>query len=729
MLLGAVKLIHKYRELLSTLPPHIVLSIAWRKLRRYFARTVGRLHARMSKSAISDASFLCALDERLITATSLLEQVSSKEESLFFLQLNRRQDYIDSFRTFYPSFEALEVEAANRVSDHVFDLLGSGPTRLGDKIDWHIDFKTNHRFSPHQYYADVRPAPYPGGYDIKIPWELSRCQHFAWLGQAYWFTEDEKYAEGYVAQVEDWIENNPYPWGVNWTCTMDVAIRVVNWLWGYHFFQESPTLSNQFRLSFYKSLLIHGRHIFRNLENEGDFTGNHYLSNIVGLAYLGILCPEFKEARQWRDFGLRELEKEMFKQVYPDGVNYEASTSYHRLVLEMFLSATILAQRNGYSFSYSYMQRLEKMVGFLMYLTKPDGTAPLFGDNDNGRLHRLKVWDPPEREWTDFRYLLAIGAVLFRREDFAQAADDQWEEAIWLCGKQAIDFKLAMQTRVSSNLRLASRAFPDAGLFVMRHEDQYLLIGAGPNGQKGNGGHAHNDSLSFELHINDQTWILDPGSYVYTQDYDARNRYRSTAFHNTVAVDAKEQNPFSSSYRDIFRLPDIARTRVKVWQTTDDYTLFVGEHHGYARLSPPVIHERAVFYDRMQSAWIIHDRLLGRRRHQAATHLHFAPGLRLQIVNETIGSVKIRADNGRSAVFLSALHGVQSLPAITSGNVSLGYGIEQAASVAVWEWEEQSSEFVLALTAESPLAVADGERVSTAYRRYREVLQHVAGTN
>ena len=62
-----------------------------------------------------------------------------------------------------------------------------------------------------------------------------------------------------------------------------------------------------------------------------------HLANLVGLIYLGLLCPEFMEAAEWREFGLTEIEAEMQKQVYADGVSYEASTSYHRLALEMFL--------------------------------------------------------------------------------------------------------------------------------------------------------------------------------------------------------------------------------------------------------------------------------------------------------------------------------------------------------------------------------------------------------
>ena len=163
-----------------------------------------------------------------------------------------------------------------------------------------------------------------------------------------------------------------------------------------------------------------------NLENKGNTTYNHYLTNLVGLIYLGILCPQFKEAMEWRELGLRELWRELFKQVYTDGVSFEASISYNRLATEMFLSPIILCQMNAIPIPSKVLARLEKMLEFVMCYTKPDGTVTLIGDCDNGRLHRLNVWVNPEREWIDHRYLLAIGAVLYQRDDIAQAATGQF---------------------------------------------------------------------------------------------------------------------------------------------------------------------------------------------------------------------------------------------------------------------------------------------------------------
>ena len=88
-------------------------------------------------------------------------------------------------------------------------------------------------------------------------------------------------------------------------------------------------------------------YIYNNLEYYGEKspTENHYLSNIVGLIYIGVNFPEFKKSDIWLYFGIQEIIKEMGKQVYDDGGNYEASSGYHRLVGELFLTGSSMIEK------------------------------------------------------------------------------------------------------------------------------------------------------------------------------------------------------------------------------------------------------------------------------------------------------------------------------------------------------------------------------------------------
>jgi hypothetical protein len=588
-------------------------KVAYR-IRQRLRSKLNRRRADPFQAELSDRAFLQALDGSFDSVDAFLAHIRDRDTPRFFVAPTQRSRVAALAGEYFPASVDRAVSVADQTCEHVFGLLGSGPAHLGEKIDWHADFKSGWRWEP-AYYTEVRYLDLEQPYDVKVPWELSRFHHAVTLGQAYWYTGDEKYAREFYAQVDDWLSSNPFPFSVNWTCTMEVAIRAVNWIWGYHFFLDSPELPTRFHARFLKGLLAHGRHIFSNLE-WGFTTHNHYLSNLVGLIYLGVIFPEFREADRWLAWGLHGLEREIDVQIYPDGVDYEGSTSYHRLVTELFLSAVSLCRLNGIDVSPHVLSRLEKMLAFVVAYTQPDGTAPIIGDADDGRLHKLS---PPDLscEFVDHRYLLGIGAVLFARDDFAQAAAGAWEDAFWLSGGEVTPAE-----DVAGSI-IPSQDFSDGGVYVMRKENVHLTIDAGGNGMGGVGGHAHNDALSLTLYAYDKAFLVDPGSYVYTADYRWRNHFRATASHNVVVVDEQEMQRFDE--RELFRLSEDARPRVLAWRTSPESDWFDGEHYGYTRLPMPVHHRRQVYFDKKQGICIIRDLLTGRGQHAFDLYFHFAP--------------------------------------------------------------------------------------------------------
>ena len=170
------------------------------------------------------------------------ESVDALWESLqrapFFLSASDREGWAHAFRTRYPEACAAVIAAADRILLHEFDLLGSGPVRLGAALPWHTDFKSGREWAV-EYASGLHYSELDRPSDIKVPWELSRSQHFTTLGQAYWLTGDERYAQEFVAETSDWIAANPYAYGVNWACAMDVALRAVSWTWGFHYFADA----------------------------------------------------------------------------------------------------------------------------------------------------------------------------------------------------------------------------------------------------------------------------------------------------------------------------------------------------------------------------------------------------------------------------------------------------------------------------------------------------------
>ncbi|MFQ6056177.1 MAG: alginate lyase family protein, partial [Methanosarcinales archaeon] len=598
----------------------------------------------------------------------LLALIREYNKSRFFFDPDKKEEIIEIIKEEYPSSIDQTIRNADEICNHTFDLLGSGKTNLGEEIDWHLDFKSGYRWNPKKYYLGTLDyINLDDESDVKIPWELSRFQHFVTLGKAYWYTEDEKYAREFVDQVESWIEKNPIELGVNWACTMEVAIRAVNWIWGYYFFYNSKSLSNEFQLKFLKNLFLHGRHIMNNLE-FGMIRGNHYLSNIVGLIYLGIFFPECKEVKEWLDKGLKALEEEMEFQVYPDGVDFEGSISYHRLVTELFLSPVLLLQKNNINVSERLLKRLEKMIEFTLYYTKPDGTSPIIGDNDDGRLHKLS-----NNEINDHRYLLSIGSVLFGRKDFKSACDKFNEEAFWLLRKRGLnDFKNLPR----EDIDIESKAFKNGGFYIMRKDNLYMIIDCGEVGYAGRGGHGHNDTLSFELFARDKTFIIDPGSYVYTASPKWRNVFRSTKYHNTVVVDNEEMNRFHEE--DLFTMEFDAIPKINRWVSKEEYDFFDGEHYGYKRLKEPIVHRRQIYFDKKDEFWLIRDLLSGEGKHKFDLYFHFAP-MDLELDSETF-IVYTKNKEGVNILIIPLEKDKMSVE-IQKGFVSYSYGVKVESPV------------------------------------------------
>src|SRR4030095_4405607 len=178
-------------------------------------------------------------------------------------------------------------------------------------------------------------------------------------------TGNEELAREFFNQLDSWREQNPIGFGANWSCAMEVALRAMNLLAAFTLFRRSAEVNDERLLQFLALLEQHGSHIQRNLEFSYIATGNHYLSDVVGLLWIGIMLPELRLASEWREWAFAELLREMDKQVLDDGGDFEASTGYHRFVLELFLYSFILCKRNELSIDDRHWQKLKLMLNYL----------------------------------------------------------------------------------------------------------------------------------------------------------------------------------------------------------------------------------------------------------------------------------------------------------------------------------------------------------------------------
>lgn len=545
---------------------------------------------------------------------------------------------ISRLKTMRPDTVTETVQAAERVMRHEFSLLGSGPFSPSDPdrpvqadgylpLDWYLDPVSGLRFPRGIPYKEWKLYEMrPGNADVKLPWELARCQHFAVLGQAYRLTADERYAQEIFHEIADFMEANPVGMGINWTCTMDVAIRALNWAIGLVLVRSCGVIDRRVWQKSFEALFDHGHFIRSNLENTYEVTSNHFLSNVVGLYCLSAVFCELPSGTEWDAFCRSCLEEEIVKQVLEDGADYESSVPYHRLVTELFLGAARLAEYRGQPLSESYMKRLGLMVDFLFMTLRPDGLMPQSGDADDGRMHIFTGygrWNPQ-----DARHLLGPAAFLLKNDEWTRCLNEDglWEAAWW-------GFDIHGADDCGHAPPTVIRLFPDAGLLVAREKGNYLLVSNGIVGTKGFGNHKHNDQLGFEYHLDGKPLFVDPGSYVYTSDFDARNLFRGTAYHNTLMIHGEEQNEMRPEW--IFRLFETAHAVHEYVDVKEEHAEYRGRHVGYRRLADPVTHERTFRLLRGKNTLAILDRLDGSGEHVLRWHFHCAPRTEVIRVDET----------------------------------------------------------------------------------------------
>lgn len=642
----------------------------WAELARKAARRPPRaIAARLVQEARRQARRPWSrVRPRLLTPQALLRRAgaasidalwdSLAEQSFVFRPADREQ-WTAAYVSRYPEAAALTSAAADRILAHEFDLLGSGPVALGPRLPWTTDFKSG-RSWPMAYASDITIDDLDRPSDIKVPWELSRCQHFATLGQAYWLTGDERYAAEFVAEVDDWLAANPWLFGVNWICAMDVALRAMSWIWGFQFMARSRACADSaFRARLLTALVLHAEFIAGNLE-RAEVNGNHYLTDGVGLVFLGCFFRQLRGSSRWLQTGTAIVFGEIALQTSSDGVDFEKSVPYHRLVTEGFLTAYLVLRSAGHTVPPDCWERLSKMLEFTAAYTKPSGLAPLIGDADDGRMQTFG-----RQALNDHRYLAACGAVLFDRPGLKAAAGAFPDEAFWLLGPDAANTFDAMRTDETSVL--ASRAFFDGGFFVMRARRSHAIVDCGEVGMHGLGGHGHNDILGFELVLDGLALVTDCGAYLYTASERWRNWFRSTAAHNVVQVDDEELNGIMPG--DLWRLRYQAEPSAVEWTDGDEAVRFRGGHSGYAKRPSPVACDRTIVLDKTAPVFVIRDRISGKGRHRVRSRFHLDPAVRAA---PTESGVVLNA-SGRAANFVTSDADAAAIR-IEGTWVSPGYG-------------------------------------------------------
>lgn len=506
------------------------------------------------------------------------------------------------------------INLGNAVMRREFSVFGV-PLPKSGPWPWHKDWRFDQEWVPAYFRSYVHDAPRSQPYDVKFPWELSRLTFLPMLVQADMLEGGNCRTEQAFRILTDWRDSNPLAYSVNWY-PMEAAMRGIELCLFSDMARQGGIGSDEASLLM-QLLAQHGEFVMRTIEFT-DNAANHYIAELVALLLIGrTLHGWYRPAQRWYRFAEQRIAPEVTRQFLPDGVNFEKSTAYHRLVQDLFMLGSAALRHEGKGLNRERRARLHAATRYNAAFLRPDNRCPLIGDSDDAVVFAGD--DAPVR---DHRPSLAVAALAFRDSELKAAAGALPPAGLWLFGRQALTDWPEMSA--TPEPFYGHHHFEHGGMVVARSERHYLIMDIGEVGQNGLGGHGHNDLLSFELMFNGSPLIIDPGSYIYSGDFAAHDRFRSTRAHNGLVVDDREIAPFTGKFRIANRAQPIG---ISVEDRNARVSVIRAGHTGYQVLPDPVTHERTLQFDRYTGSLQCRDRLLAGDNHHAVRRLYFAPGV------------------------------------------------------------------------------------------------------
>lgn len=459
------------------------------------------------------------------------------------------------------SFEEVE-RRRDAAKSGSFSLLGvkfgfgpSGPL-------WHVDPVTGYEWRRGSYFKSINYLGATPGTDVKRVWELARLQWLLPCAQAYALdgrTEDRSFV---LDILRAFRAENPPCRGVNWASTLEPALRLLT-LVHIRDLLTDPAARDGDTAELDEMIAEHWLFVLGFIE-YGAIRGNHYFGDLVATVVGAAALAHAPIARTLLGVTTRLLEHEIDLQFAADGVQGEASISYHRFMVELAFVGLLGAERSGTTTTAIAKQRLAQAASYALAYTRPDGSVPLLGDSDDAR-----ATPAIGGEASDHRYLVDLTSAL--AGESMQRFDAGTAAVLWYLGASAVRRSTATGAR-------GSAAFKQSGYFVLRnsHRD-HIFIDAATVGLAGRGGHGHNDCLSFEVMLDGEWLLAEGGCSGYSSDPARRLKERGTALHNTPIVNGLEQNDLLG----LWFVRERTHPKFLNWTDTVEASELVVAHDGY----------------------------------------------------------------------------------------------------------------------------------------------------
>jgi len=553
------------------------------------------------------------------------DEISKKVESKYFkdfvpdISFNDRKvnwyfqpENKQKLYSFLKENDLWDENKTQEILDHKASFFSLHKKFLGEKIDWHRDYK-NLRNSPIKYCKKIDYRNFNEVGDFKYIWEINRHQHLILLAKAYYLTGNEDYKKEVIEQISSWIQDNPYLKGINWESSMELGVRLISWSWVWFFIGE---VDDEFEDLWLKSIYKHCKRIYEKFARHSS-ANNHLIGEAAGLFIASIVWPFEKGSLKWQRKSFKILNDEVLKQNYKDGVNKEQAMSYQQFVLDFFILSGLLGEKNSIKFPEGYWRRIEKMIEFAASIMDKSNNIPNIGDSDDGYAVILS----DNEEFNPYLSIIATGAVKFNRGDLKGKCQNFDEKSLWLLGCEGLEAFVGL----SEKRFISTRDFDEGGYYLLydsegSEDEVKCVFDCGPLGYLSLAAHGHADALSFTLSIGGKEFLIDPGTYVYQNPKEWRNYFRGTAAHNTVRIDKEDQSVVGGNFMWIKK----AKASKLNQENTNNFDLVEGSHDGYERLKDPVIHRRQLMFDKKLRIIKVVDSIEAKEGHLIEQFFHFS---------------------------------------------------------------------------------------------------------
>ncbi|MFN8545800.1 MAG: heparinase II/III family protein [Candidatus Binatia bacterium] len=577
------------------------------------------------------------------------------EASVGFFGMDEREQRAMVVRSRLRGVAEAVIGEADAVLRDGVRLLGKQFRPADANFDWQADPEGG-RLWPSTVMDDADAVRRVGA-DVKFVWEVNRQQFVCTLARAWTYGRDARHATAALGMVRTWIAQNPPPVGVNWASNLEVAIRSLSWTWALHFLLGAPGLDHEMLRQWLSSLRTHRDHLVSHLSTFTDPT-NHLIGEAAALAVLGLCFPTWPQADAHTELAVGMLAAESERQIHPDGVSKEQSTSYQRFVFDLLLQVIVLLRRRGRDVPSRLRSRAIAMIDAFDGIARPGERMPQIGDSDDARglpFASADLWD--------FGETVAMGrAVLGHGEPAVES-----EAAIWLGGGACRGATAQPRPDWDSVL------LPAGGYAVLRRARDRLVFDVGPLGYLPHASHGHSDLLAVLVDVAGEEVLVDRGTFAYWDTEGRRNRFRSTAMHNTVEIGGRDQ----ADAFDPFKWLNIPGSRCVAGRLAAEFDWVEAWHDGYRRLRPGVRHRRGVLG--VDGGWVVVDWLEGGRGwHRVVRSFHAAPAVRVAHHGEL--GVVLRTPSGNGLV-IRDVTGEGTRVEIGSAEDSASYGRLEPATV------------------------------------------------